>query len=238
MASDDGQGQVPEAVEEIIQLSREDLEDMLAQARASGSMNSLSNAPSSSTKVFFHFLPSSSQLLELSSAVVEYAPVEYDIKSNLLQVITLLTQRNELLVVADKDPDVFEFYDKHTKAASMQSSNPILAAFILEKKKKEEKKPSTSKQSSWKPRFQPYPRFQPFRAGGAAWALAPPPYQPIQFAAGRPYGPQAGYGAQGFEGQNHQGFQQNQQFRSSGHPRPMCYECARFGHYAKDCKFK
>ncbi|EYC17887.1 hypothetical protein Y032_0029g1938 [Ancylostoma ceylanicum] len=73
-----------------------------------------------------------------------FAPEDYEIRSNLAKAITLLTQRNELLVVVDTDPEVFEFYDQHSKADSMQASNSILAAFLIvrEKKKKEEKKPA------------------------------------------------------------------------------------------------
>ncbi|KIH44089.1 hypothetical protein ANCDUO_25896 [Ancylostoma duodenale] len=52
---------------------------------------------------------------------MEFAPEESEIKANLTKAITLLKQRNELLVVADTDPDIFEFYDQHSRAEAMQS---------------------------------------------------------------------------------------------------------------------
>ncbi|VDN23456.1 unnamed protein product, partial [Cylicostephanus goldi] len=74
---------------------------------------------------------------------------EEETKDSLRKAITLLTQRNEQLVVADTDPEVFDFCEKQSKADAMQLTNPILAAFIREKKKKEEKKPVVARGSVW-----------------------------------------------------------------------------------------
>ncbi|VDM69209.1 unnamed protein product [Strongylus vulgaris] len=102
---------------------------------------------------------------ETSSIItpVAEAPEEFDTRSQLLKAIH--SQQNELLSVADSNPDVWEFYDQHNKAESMQASNLILAAFLRKKKKKEEKKPV--RVLMWKSKFQPYTpmRQQPFRRG-------------------------------------------------------------------------
>ncbi|KAK6727343.1 hypothetical protein RB195_005189 [Necator americanus] len=46
----------------------------------------------------------------------------------------------------------------------MQTTNPILAAFLREKKKKEDKKPAVPRTAAWKTRRHPYmPPSQPFR---------------------------------------------------------------------------
>ncbi|CAJ0601512.1 unnamed protein product [Cylicocyclus nassatus] len=94
---------------------------------------------------------------------------EDETKDYLRRAITLLTQRNELLTVADTDPEVFEFFDKQSKADAMQLTNPILAAFIREKKKKEEKKPIASRGSE---RVTGHTRNSPF---GLEGRHGPPP---------------------------------------------------------------
>ncbi|KIH42635.1 hypothetical protein ANCDUO_27378, partial [Ancylostoma duodenale] len=164
---------VPEAAEEVVQMRKEDFDELVLQARASASAPAPLVASSSSKPTFtkpglarqFDF---NSQILDILTPLVELAPAEFDIRSSLTRAISMLTQRNELITVGDKDPDVFEFYDKYSKAESYQSSNPILAAFLREKKKKEEKKPpAPTRTVQWKPRYQPYgpPPPQPFRQG-------------------------------------------------------------------------
>ncbi|KAK6044974.1 hypothetical protein COOONC_17521 [Cooperia oncophora] len=183
-------GQVPDAAVEIYQMTREDLDDLLDQAReeAVQAFNALShprNSPPVSSGLGTSSMnlvqPVSTSLVPCTStvpaglgimtlnpgqparpafkkaglsrqyefnagvaaslaALVESAPES--LKVSLNQVIGQLNQRNELLVIADTDPEVFEFYDQHSRAETLQSSNPILAAFLRERKKKECKKPA------------------------------------------------------------------------------------------------
>ncbi|VDP23843.1 unnamed protein product [Heligmosomoides polygyrus] len=44
-------------------------------------------------------------------ATITEALSEHSVKDSLNKAITMLAQRNELLVIADKEQDVFEFYD-------------------------------------------------------------------------------------------------------------------------------
>ncbi|KAK6038596.1 hypothetical protein COOONC_23897, partial [Cooperia oncophora] len=77
-------------------------------------------ASSSATPVFskanlqkqFDF---NSGVIKLITPVLLGASSEAD-KDNLGKAITALTQRNELLVVADKDPSVWQFYDRQVEA--------------------------------------------------------------------------------------------------------------------------
>ncbi|VDO71814.1 unnamed protein product [Heligmosomoides polygyrus] len=111
------------------------------------------------------------QILNLLNPIVEAAPEEFQIKASLLKAATLLTQRNELLTVADKDPAVWQSFDHYSQAESFEATNPFLANY-LRKRKTDEKK--VQERPNWK-RPHPYgARDQPFRSGGATWALAPP----------------------------------------------------------------
>ncbi|KAK6727345.1 hypothetical protein RB195_005189 [Necator americanus] len=145
----EGEKFIPEASTEFVQISREELEEMRAHANRSSAPAATglqSTVPSSSSKPIFT------------------KPDDFDIRNSLGRAITLLTQRNELLTIADTDPDVFDFYDQHARTESMQTTNPILAAFLREKKKKEDKKPAVPRTAAWKTRRHPYmPPSQPFR---------------------------------------------------------------------------
>ncbi|KAL6729570.1 hypothetical protein Aduo_002984 [Ancylostoma duodenale] len=255
---------VPPADDDTVHLRKEDFEELLSQLGmhvppcsssipqfSSNIPMSSSNMPSSSSKPKFtkpglsRQFDFNSEILSILSPLVEYAPEELDVKNNLLKVIQLLTQRNELLAVADSDPDVWEFYDKHCKAESFQSSNPILAAFLREKKKKDERKPPV-RAPVWKTRFQPYSttRQQPFRGGEAAWAPASPYFQPYSSYSSYPVQPihqPVPYPNQGMQSSSfapppypgpfvpQQSMQRNL--------KPMCFNCGRFGHLRNQCLF-
>ncbi|RCN38449.1 zinc knuckle [Ancylostoma caninum] len=236
MAEDNERHVVPEAEEELVQVRRDELEELLAQIRVPAAPAVVPLAPpvpapgpSSSSKPTFtkpglaRQFDFNSSILTILTPIMDFAPEDYEIRSNLAKAITLLTQRNELLVVADTDTEVFEFYDQHSKADSMQASNPILAAFLREKKKKEEKKPAQLvRATAWKSRFQPYavPK-QPFRFGGAPWAPAPQVHQMPFY---------------GFQGRSMANRVNSAPQAPQGRPRDMCYSCGRFGHYARDCR--
>ncbi|RCN49871.1 hypothetical protein ANCCAN_04117 [Ancylostoma caninum] len=144
MAEGNDQQFVPKAEEEVVQLRLEDFEELLAQARAQQAaaapappappapavVPAVAVAPVtgqiSSTKPTFskpglaRQFDFNSTVLAALSPLMEFAPEDSEIKANLTKAITLLTQRNELLVVADTDPEVFQFYDQHSRADSMQ----------------------------------------------------------------------------------------------------------------------
>ncbi|VDK59895.1 unnamed protein product [Cylicostephanus goldi] len=106
------------------------------------------------------------------------APHEFDIKQQLTKAVILLKQRNKLLIVADSDPDVWEFYDHHKKGETRQAFAPILTAPLREKKKEGQKK-NLAQTQIWKSKFRPYkPHQQPFRVGEATWTPASPYFQP------------------------------------------------------------
>ncbi|KIH52920.1 hypothetical protein ANCDUO_16969 [Ancylostoma duodenale] len=142
MAEGNDQQLAPKAEEEVVQMRLEDFEVLLAQARAqqapvppAPTAPAVAPAiavvpmagPSSSSKPTFskpglaRQFDFNSTVLASLSPLMEFAPEESEIKANLTKAITLLKQRNELLVVADTDPDIFEFYDQHSRAEAMQS---------------------------------------------------------------------------------------------------------------------
>ncbi|WKX96199.1 hypothetical protein Q1695_012555 [Nippostrongylus brasiliensis] len=90
----------------------------------------------------------------------------------LKKVLSILTQRNDLLLVADKDPGVRDFYDKGMKAESMELSNPIVADYFKEKKK--EDKRVVANVDAWRRSSYPYSVRTLFRFGGSLRYLAPP----------------------------------------------------------------
>nr|CDJ97703.1 unnamed protein product [Haemonchus contortus] len=158
----DEEVRVPEAEEDLFQMRREDLEDMLAQAREAG-IASVHQPPPVSTGLGTSVKPTFKKTglarqYEFNGGLIDIlAPIadasqEGEVRDTLHQALTLLQQRNELLVIADSDPEVFEFYDQHSKAESLRSTNPILAAFLREKKKKEVKKPTAPRSVVWSPR--------------------------------------------------------------------------------------
>ncbi|CAJ0588768.1 unnamed protein product [Cylicocyclus nassatus] len=190
----------PDPTSEVVQMTRDQYELLINQLAAassspvtapdtSGPRPSSSSRPSFTKPGLARQFEFNTKVMEALTPIVAFAPEEEGIRANLLKAITLLTQRNELLAVADTDPEVFDFYDQHSKAEAMQVSNPILAAFIREKKKKDDKKPAptTTRSSMWRARFLPY---RPFRFGGAARAPAPQNFQ-MPFQQGRPFPPRA-----------------------------------------------
>ncbi|VDN23662.1 unnamed protein product [Cylicostephanus goldi] len=64
---------------------------------------------------------STTNVLAALTSLMEFMPQEEEFRANLERAITLLTQRNELLVVVNSDPDV-EFFELQSKADSMQAS--------------------------------------------------------------------------------------------------------------------
>ncbi|CAJ0594194.1 unnamed protein product [Cylicocyclus nassatus] len=134
------------ATDEVVHIRREDLDNILTSV-STPALQLQALQPTSSQKPTFTKPGLSRQydfnanLLSILSPIADIAPEDFDIKQQLTKVVELLTQRNQLLTVADSNPDVWEFYDHHKKAESMEASNPILAAFLREKKKKEERKP-------------------------------------------------------------------------------------------------
>ncbi|VDO20310.1 unnamed protein product [Haemonchus placei] len=159
----DEEVRVPEAEEDLFQMRREDLEDLLAQAREAG-IASVQQPPPVSTGLGTSVKPTFKKTglarqYEFNGGLIDIlvpiadASQEGDVRGTLHQALTLLQQRNELLVIADSDPEVFEFYDQHSKAESLRSTNPILAAFLREKKKKEVKKPTAPRSVVWRSRF-------------------------------------------------------------------------------------
>ncbi|KAL6727836.1 hypothetical protein Aduo_009679 [Ancylostoma duodenale] len=110
---------VPPADDDTVHLRKEDFEELLSQLGmhvppcsssipqfSSNIPMSSSNMPSSSSKPKFT-KPGLSRQFDFNSEILSI------LSPLLLKVIQLLTQRNELLAVADSDPDVWEFYDKH-----------------------------------------------------------------------------------------------------------------------------
>ncbi|KAK6035685.1 zinc knuckle [Cooperia oncophora] len=163
------------------------------------------------------------ELLNIVRPIVDQAIEGSDVKKDLEKAVSLLTARNELLIVADGDLSVFAFYDQHKKAEV--AKDPVIAAFL---KAKEKEVPRPRKTSVWKaPRFDPYERSKtPFRNQRSAWAPASLPYmpQPSQFYP------------------KEQGSSRSTKMESRAAPRfansrDMCFECGRFGHFANECRF-
>ncbi|KIH45407.1 hypothetical protein ANCDUO_24551 [Ancylostoma duodenale] len=125
---------VPEAKEEVVQLRLKDFEELLGQARTSppapttltalpapavapavavtpAAGPSLSSKPTFSKPGLARQFDFNSTVLAALSPLMEFSPEKSEIKT---KVITLLTQRNELLVVADTDPDVFELHNQRS----------------------------------------------------------------------------------------------------------------------------
>ncbi|VDO78746.1 unnamed protein product [Heligmosomoides polygyrus] len=63
-----------------------------------------------------------SSVLNILGTVSKALP-EHSVKDSLNKAITTLAQRNELLVIADEEPEIFEFYDQRTRAKNLQVSN-------------------------------------------------------------------------------------------------------------------
>ncbi|KAK5969747.1 hypothetical protein GCK32_017298 [Trichostrongylus colubriformis] len=162
-------------------------------------------------------------LLHLLTPVLEFLPADVGIRNNVTSAINQITQRNELLAIADKDPTVWEYFEEHSKAQKFQVSNPILASFLKDRKKVEKKEPAKKGAS-----FRPHPYaglFRPFRAGGAAWTPAPP-------ASSVPY-----FNNRGSLDRRSQDSTFVQQGNVNKLP-PMCFNCGGFGHLASNCFFR
>ncbi|CAJ0603503.1 unnamed protein product [Cylicocyclus nassatus] len=112
----------PEPEDDVVQMSKEYFDLLVAQVAAARHNSTTQESPKQQESAQYPILQ------------------DGETRTNLQRAITLLTQRNELLVVADSDPDVFKFFEQQSKADSMQVSSPILAAFFRDKKKKEERK--------------------------------------------------------------------------------------------------
>ncbi|VDP05226.1 unnamed protein product [Heligmosomoides polygyrus] len=89
-----------------------------------------------------------SDVLALISPLLPIAPEDYRIKATIAKAIQLLSQRNEIIVVADKDPAVWDFVEQHEKAASFKTSNPALAEFLKNVKKETPRKESKAVQKT------------------------------------------------------------------------------------------
>ncbi|VDP10911.1 unnamed protein product [Heligmosomoides polygyrus] len=136
-----------EADNEVIPLSRANWKDLTAEVRGisdpvavpSPTGMSTSSKPLISKTGLSRQLKFKSNVLNILSSVLR-AISERSIKDFLSKEIMMLIQRNELLqiVIADKMPEVFDFYEQHTGAEDLQISNPILVDFIRTQKKESE----------------------------------------------------------------------------------------------------
>ncbi|KAK6729898.1 hypothetical protein RB195_006759 [Necator americanus] len=110
--SEDREGFVPITAEEVVQISGEELEELLNQARQNVApppvtMPSSANTPTSSTKPNFS-KPGLARQFDFNSSILniliplkEFAPEDFEIRGSLSRAIS---QRNELLTTADTDP--------------------------------------------------------------------------------------------------------------------------------------
>ncbi|KHJ78691.1 hypothetical protein OESDEN_21686, partial [Oesophagostomum dentatum] len=112
---------VSEPVTEVVQITDEELQELLLRrSSTSSTAHSPPSAsavlsgmpgPSSSTRPQFskpglaRQFEFNSSILATLTPIMEMAPEEFDIKSSLRRAITSLTQRNELLTVADSNPE-------------------------------------------------------------------------------------------------------------------------------------
>lgn len=225
----------PPVQEEVIPLSREDFEELCKLASPQGVAlwdPFSSDAPSSSVKQSFvrpglqKQFEFNTEVLSIISSCVRALPEEHQVRTVLKKAGSLLAQRNEILVVADKDPGIWEFYEKRSKAESFKTSNPILAEYFKEKKKEDRK--GLNPQVPWKRTFHPYPvrGQQPFRYGGAAWSPAPPSgFQESPYF--RQVRPQFRDYSAGYQTSSDRRYSKQHQ---------MCYNCGTFGHFSSECR--
>ncbi|KAK5966950.1 hypothetical protein GCK32_013958 [Trichostrongylus colubriformis] len=203
--ADNNEGHGPEE-QVIFQMSKEELEDLLQQARDSATQSAKSVPPvstglgTSSSSIPFHATPPVSSGLGIDSIdsspfaatglyrtgpsatkpnfkktglerqydfngeiinillpIFETSAEEGGIKDDIAKAITHLIQRNELLVIADSDPEVFEYYDQHSRAESLKTSNPILASFLRDKKRRKSRSQSADSPFDSEGRYGPTP---------------------------------------------------------------------------------
>ncbi|KAK6055736.1 hypothetical protein COOONC_06759 [Cooperia oncophora] len=88
-----------------------------------------------------------SSILKLVALIAQLAPDDFDVRNMLDKAVTALHQCNELQL-ADKDPDVWEFFDQHSKEESFGVSNPIVAAFLREKRNRRRRSPEARQKAS------------------------------------------------------------------------------------------
>ncbi|EYC12635.1 hypothetical protein Y032_0046g1336 [Ancylostoma ceylanicum] len=216
-----------ETTHPVYQLSAEALERLMAQARQPSTSQQSQPRHKFVRVGIERQYEFNMELLNIIRPIAEKAPEEEGVKQDLDKAVDLLTKRNELLIIADGDPSVFNFYDQHKKAEG--TTDPILSAFLKKKEKEESSKP---KPSTWKvKRYEPYPRVRmPFRFERAAWAPAPLNVVPQGI-----YQPRFDV-QQRFDYQTRMAPQETTRSPSGFGPRQMCYRCGKFGHFSRDCK--
>ncbi|KAK6045598.1 hypothetical protein COOONC_16897 [Cooperia oncophora] len=77
------------------------------------------------------------EIMDIIRPVINVAK-EGEIKERLENAVSLLSARNELLVVADGDVSVFAFYDQQKKAET--TKDPILVEFLKKKRKRKQRR--------------------------------------------------------------------------------------------------
>lgn len=153
---------------------------------------------------------------------------------DILSALEALKNRNELLFVGDKDPDVFKFAANYEESESVKSTNPAVAAYIKEtessKKKFPQREPVRPTQpSAWR-RFSPYPSLQqPFRGAGPAWQPGPGPSFRPNFGSR--------FSSTSLSGQfeRRRGVPQMQRQELD---RGTCHKCGGVGHFKAACPSK
>uniref|UniRef100_A0A7I4YXH3 CCHC-type domain-containing protein n=1 Tax=Haemonchus contortus TaxID=6289 RepID=A0A7I4YXH3_HAECO len=144
------------------------LRSVLPMSALGGAQPGPSTIPTFRKKSYGKQYEFNSTMLRLLTPVMDSAPPDNGIRDNLGQAIAALTQRNELLVVADDDESIWEYYERRNQAQEFTSS--IIVEF-LKKRNSDKKAPGPAKKPAWS-RTLPYGgrASQPYRT----WDVAPP----------------------------------------------------------------